>query len=41
MVNILELDLKKPLVNLTTDIVFSQYTRGYANVKDGYVKTSK
>lgn len=32
MVNILELDLKKPLVNLTTDIVFSQYTRGYANV---------
>lgn len=31
MDNILKLDFKKPLVNLTTDIVFSQYTRGYAN----------
>lgn len=31
MDNILKLELNKPLVNLTTDIVFSQYTRGYAN----------
>lgn len=32
MDNILNLNLKKPLVNLTTEIVFFQYTRGHANV---------
>lgn len=32
MNNRLKVDLKRPLINLTTDIVFSQYTRGYANV---------
>lgn len=32
MSNTLKLNMKKPLVNLTTDIVFSQFTRGFANV---------